>query len=485
MTNEPPKGLRSNVSRSYHSFSTDLLEMSCQKRPQEFKKLLFAYCLFHACIQERRKFGALGFNIAYEFTNSDLNMNVKQLVKFLNNYDDIPYPVLKFLVGQINYGGRVTDDWDRRCLMSLLNNYIGPPILEEGYQFSAIETYQTIAPGNQAYYLEHIASWPINVEPEVFGLHANADITCARNEASTVMSTMLLMQTGVSGGAGKSRDAILAEMAEDLSKRCPAKFDIDALMRDYPTRYEQSMNTVLVQEAGRFNRLLNVMHSSLKELKRAISGLVAFSQELEIMGTSMFNNQVPAIWAARSYPSLRSLSAWFEDLIKRCAFITHWYKNGHPSAYWVSGFFFPQAFLTGTLQNYARKFQVSIDTISFGFEIMKEHHSKIEKPEDGAVIYGVFMEGAQWSAQDQVVVESRPKELFTEMPAIWLRPEVNREKPTEGIYNCPLYKTLRRAGTLSTSGHSTNFVIAFELPSDKPEAHWVGRAVACFCEVIQ
>ena len=113
MTNEPPKGLRNNVNNNYAALSDDYLEES--RQPGPFKKLLFSLLLFHAIIQDRRKFGPLGWNIAYEFTAADLKCNLMQLVKFLNVYDYVPYPVIHFLVGHINYGGRITDDKDRRC----------------------------------------------------------------------------------------------------------------------------------------------------------------------------------------------------------------------------------------------------------------------------------------------------------------------------------------------------------------------------------
>lgn len=93
------------------------------------------------------------------------------------------------------------------------------------------------------------------------------------------------------------------------------------------------------------------------------------SQELEEMSNSLFNNQVPNLWAKSAYPSLKPLAAWVTDLVLRMNFIQDWIDNGMPKVYWISGFFFPQAFLTGTLQNYARSKVISIDTITFGFEV--------------------------------------------------------------------------------------------------------------------
>jgi hypothetical protein len=56
---------------------------------------------------------------------------------------------------------------------------------------------------------------------------------------------------------------------------------------------------------------------------------------------------VPELWAARAYPSLKPLSAWLLDLSERCRFVAHWAEHGRPAVFWISGFFFPQAFLTG------------------------------------------------------------------------------------------------------------------------------------------
>jgi dynein heavy chain len=481
MTNEPPKGLRNNVTGSYASFTDEYLEDS--KQPVAFKKLLFSLLLFHAIIQDRRKFGPLGWNIAYEFTTADLKCNLMQLHHFLEIYDSVPYIVIKFLCGQINYGGRITDDKDRRCIMTMLDGFVDEKIMEDGFAFSESGIYKTVETGNRSYYLDIVKEWPINSAPEVFGLHSNADITCARNETFMVLETVLATQVGSSGGGGLSKDDVLSSLAAEIAQKVPPEFDMAAFVAKYPTVYTQSMNTVLGQEATRFNRLLKVMHRSLKDFGRAIKGEVVMSGELDAMGNSMFINQVPALWAAKAYPSLRPLSSWTEDLIRRCKFIQDWYDNGIPNVFWFSGFYFPQAFLTGSLQNYARKLKISIDTLSFDFIIQKQPADQIQAPEDGVMVDGLSMEGARWDMEEFSIVESRPKELFTDMPVVWLRPLVGRERP-EGVYSCPVYKTLRRAGVLSTSGHSTNYVIGMDIPSKKPEAHWIGRGVACFCEVL-
>lgn len=92
----------------------------------------------------------------------------------------------------------------------------------------------------------------------------------------------------------------------------------------------------------------------------------------------------------------------------------------------------------------------------------------------------MYLEGARWNPTTHLLDDSKPKQLYIEMPMMWFVPKKNRKKPETGIYNCPVYKVLSRCGTLSTTGHSTNYVMNMELASKDKEDKWICAGVAAF-----
>ena len=100
----------------------DTLEMCA--REIEFKSILFSLCYFHAVVSERRKFGPQGWNRVYPFNNGDLTISVSVLYNYLEANTRVPWEDLRYLFGEIMYGGHITDDWDRRLCKTYLEEYM-------------------------------------------------------------------------------------------------------------------------------------------------------------------------------------------------------------------------------------------------------------------------------------------------------------------------------------------------------------------------
>jgi len=485
ITTEAPRGLKANMSRSMFNLTDKYLDSS--GKVSAFKKLVFGCVYFHAIIQERKKFGPVGWNIKYEFNDSDLETSLEMVKMYLEESPmGVPWETVNYMLSEISYGGRVTDDKDRRLIASILKLYYNESILLDDYKFSSSGIYYAPSTCKRADYLKYIDGLPFQDDPEAFGMHENANISFQMQESGYMVDTVLSVLPKDAGGGGegvKTPEDIVSDMTDDLLENMPGimspeedegtgQFDIleSGLM--------DSMATVVSHEMNRFNKLIRVIMRILGEMAKALKGLVVMSDELDAVFEAFVSNAVPTTFEKAAYPSLKPLGSWVKDLYARIEFIRGWVRNGQPAALWISGFYFPQGFMTGMLQTNSRKYAIPIDTLGIEFTIYKVGPEDItEKPEDGVLCYGMFMDGARLDWNETLIQDSLPGVMYTPLPVIMFKPVANfvRDKSN---YSCPLYKTSLRAGTLSTTGHSTNFVVMLDIPTDKPVDYWVLKGVA-------
>ena len=242
------------------------------------------------------------------------------------------------------------------------------------------------------------------------------------------------------------------------------------------------MGVFLGQEVARMNGLLKVVAHTLDQLDRAIAGTVVMSADLEAMMNRMLDDKVPTQWEGVGFPSLKPLASWVPDLIERVTFLASWLYDGLPATYWVPAFFFPQGFMTAAMQAYARKTETPIDALQFRTVVLPLMADAVEEAQtDGVNVHGLFLQGAKWDLNKQIVEDSDPHVPIVNFPVIWLEPCDIEENCGQGCFACPLYKTSTRRGELSTTGHSTNFVMYLQIATARPSDYWVRRGAALLC----
>ena len=482
LVNEPPNGLKANLLRSYMSdiIKDDLFKRGHHENDATWQKFLYSLCFFHAVIQERKSFGPLGWNIPYEFNETDLSISARQLYKYLTTNNAIPLEALRYITGECNYGGRCTDGQDRRLLVSLVEKYYAADLFSEDFKLTEDGIYKVPDHMEFDQYVKYIEALPSTQKPEVFGIHENGLIVRDLKETRSFLDTLLLTQSQFTSG-GRSENLAI-DLATSVLEMIPADFDVAMVRKKFPVTYEESMNTVLTQEVIRFNKLIRTIREGLQQTIKGLKGQIVLSADLEKLSQTMILGKVPEAWLAVSYPSLRPLSGYVSDLVDRCNFFQKWIKEGTPTIFNINAFFFTQAFFTGVMQNYARKVKMPIDTLVMNVKVLSDE-TPTSKPSEGAFIRGMFLEGARWDRQKMTVAEAQPKRLSDAMPYLQLVPgELSKEDTVTPVYKSPVYRTSARRGVLSTTGHSTNFVIMMNLPSDQKSSHWVHRGVALVLE---
>jgi len=227
MTTEPPSGLKNNMLSAFGcDVIVDPAVFEGVEKSVPFKRLLFGLCFFHSVIIERRRFGPLGWNNQYSYTENDLRISVLQLKDFVDKNEMIPFEALWYLTGHCNYGGKVTDDRDRRCLMILLHTFYDDDLATNIDHQLLVGSDQYKIPVKDSYdeFKEYINTFPLTTPPGIFGFHVNASITKELNETSKLIESLLDTRGAGNGSTGGGNDKIV-QFIDDILEVFPVTFN--------------------------------------------------------------------------------------------------------------------------------------------------------------------------------------------------------------------------------------------------------------------
>jgi dynein heavy chain len=506
VANEAPSDIKSNIIRGMKNFDHERIE-GCTKKT-DFKACLYALCWFHSIVLGRRRFGQQGWSRKYSFNTGDLTICANVLQSYLEANVVVPWQDLRYIFGEIMYGGHITDAWDRRTCNNYLLVIINPELhsgLELGPGFKSPDANTLDYAGYLDYTEQHLPS----DSPSMFGLHPNAEIGYLTNWTSTIFTTIMILSGGGSGGdgGGSGGGSSIKETMAFFMDNLPEGFQmLDVMELAEPLLEGESSPYVMVaiQECQRMNGLMNEIKRSLIELEKGLKGQLNISQPMEDLITAISLNEWPGRnpfsaceWEKKAWPCMKNMMAEFADMLLRIDQLKTWSSDlVTPYSLWLPGLFNPTSYLTAVMQVTARRTGMPLDqmtTETYVSTYLKPDHVDYY-PEDGAFVHGLFIEGARWPTGEEAgdiepvtgvpcaghLVDSRLKELLPVMPVIyvkavkvqpsWEPSAVGYLRRLPDIYEAPVYLT-------SFRGHT--YVFLATLKTVDPNSKWVltGTAV--------
>ncbi|XP_048858906.1 dynein axonemal heavy chain 10 [Brienomyrus brachyistius] len=480
---EPPNGLKLNMRATYFKISNETL-MKCPH--PAYRSLVYVLAFFHGVVQERRKYGKIGWNVPYDFNESDFQVCMEILNTYLTKAytqgdDRIPWGSLKYLIGEVMYGGRAIDSFDRRILTVYMDEYLGDFIFDTFQPFHFFHNdevdYRIPPDGFKETFVGEIELLPLANTPEVFGLHPNAEIGYYTQAARDMWAHLIELQpqTGETGG-GVSREEYIGQVARDIQSKLPKRFDLDVIRKGLGPHVSPT-SVVLLQELERFNRLVLRMGRSLAELQRALAGEVGMSSELDEVGRALFNGQIPSIWRRLAPDTLQSLGNWMPHFQRRFDQYSSWIEDGEPRVMWLSGLHIPESYLTALVQATCRKNGWPLDRSTLYTQVTqyRSEEEVNERPGQGCFVSGLYLEGADWDVENACLVRSKPKVLVAQLPILKVIPIEAHRLKLQNTLRTPVYTTSMRRNSMGVG-----LVFEADLFTTKHISHWVLQGV-CLC----
>ena len=428
------------------------------------------------------QFGALGFNIPYEFSQADLSACVQFIQNHITDVDSkkrpVDWPTVNYMVCAVQYGGKITDGFDQHLFNTYGQAWLAPRVMEGGFEF--FKGYKVPTGADIDIYRRYIDSLPLVDNPEIFGLHSNADLVYRTAQTTNVLGTILdISPKDSGGGGGESREDIVLRVVDELEGKLPPDYKGEEVKAGIKVLGAlKPLNICLAQEIDRLQLVIALIRKTLSNLKLAIAGTIVMSADLAAAVDALSLARVPPLWAKKSELEMPTMGTWFGNICNRAEQLTTWLKGGRPNVFWLTGLFNPQGFLTANRQEVCRKHSKegwALDDVVNLTRVVNMEREEVRKgPDEGVYIYGLFLDGCRWDKPGNKLADSVPKVLFAPLPVLLVTGQLSTEKKADGYsYSAPCYKNKTRRGL--------NFIFAVDLRSEDPPQKWTLRGVALLC----
>ncbi|XP_046384032.1 dynein axonemal heavy chain 12-like [Ischnura elegans] len=479
---EAPSGLKWSLLRSFTSgpIAESSFYANYRDKDSILRRYMFSLCFFHGIIIERGKYGPLGWNESYNFSESDLHISLKHMEMFLTGCQETPHDSIRYLVGECIYGGQIIDNEDRLTLGTILFDLMHPNIELEYYP-SLTKTGQPFylpVGGSYGDYLAYIKNLPDTFGPETFGLHENADVLRVKRESKVVCSKLALALLKPDPHEHERFSGSLLDLVESITLEVPENLEINQEVDENQPADATWIDSVLEHELTLFNKLITTIRVTLEMLRDRIHGFDLLTPDLEKIGSALLQGKVPDEWMTVSFPSSRHLGSYVKNLKERVKFFQEWIDNGQPSHFWLSGFFNPKALLTGFSHSYSFDANVPVSDVQLVVTPNADEESPLLR------IYGLFMGGASWDESLNCIAEAKPGFPHYEMPELTIVPVLLGEDATlSEYYSCPLYISSDRGKLTGFSINWSNYIVSLNMRCKESPEYWIKRRAALICEI--
>jgi len=488
---EPPDGLKLNMRATYSKIDQSVLDACPHKA---FRPCVYVLAFLHAVVLERRKYGKIGWNVAYDFNESDLTVSRKLLALYLEKAwvdedEFLPWGSLKYLIGDAMYGGRVSDDMDRRVLTTYLQEYMGDFLFDDCQKFffsRAGFDYELPEWGPVDNYTRMVESLPLTNPPSVFGLHPNAEIGYYTIASKRMWKDLISLQPRTAAsGQGMSREYQIGNVAADIKSKVPMQsidvgtYDLMIVRQKLLDRNGGGSPTpcqvVLLQELERWNKLAIRMVSTLLDLQRALKGEIGMSDELDSLGDSLYNGFLPEPWRKLAPATEKSLGSWMVHFTRRHEQYEDWIQNSEPAVIWLSGLHIPESYNTALVQTTCRLKNWPLDKSTL-YTVVTQYTAASQVPghlESGSYVIGLSLEGAGWDIERSCLVPQKPKVLVVDLPILQIIPIEGSKLKLHNTFRTPVYVTQARRNAMGVG-----LVFCADLHTKEHPSHWVLQGVA-------